>query len=35
MMFPLFQPGAPNAIAGLSMIDLEEAIKGNPNSVQL
>lgn len=35
MMLPLFQPGTPNPIAGLSVIDLEEAIKGNANSIQL
>jgi uncharacterized membrane protein len=34
-VLPLFQPGTPNPIAGLSVIDLEEAIKGNPNSIQL
>jgi hypothetical protein len=31
----LFQPGTPNPIAGLSVVDLEEAINGNPNSVEL
>ncbi|XP_021935063.1 venom dipeptidyl peptidase 4-like [Zootermopsis nevadensis] len=29
------KPGTPNPTAGLSVVDLEEAINGNPNSVEL
>jgi hypothetical protein len=35
MILPLFQPGTPNPTAELSVINLEDAIKRNPISVQL
>jgi uncharacterized membrane protein len=31
----VFQPGTPNPTAGLSVVDLVEAINGNPNTLEL
>ena len=35
MVILLLQPGTPNPTAGLSVVDLEEAINGNPNTLEL
>jgi hypothetical protein len=35
MVVLLFQPGTPNPTAGLNVVDLEEAINGNPNTIEL
>jgi hypothetical protein len=35
MVILLFQPGTPNPTAGLSVVDLEKAINGNPNNIEL
>jgi len=35
MLILLFQPGTPNPTASLNVVDLEEAINGNPNSIEL
>ena len=35
MVILLFQPGTPNPTAGLNVVDLEEAINGNPNRMEL
>jgi len=31
----LFQPGTPNPTVGLNVVDLEEAINGNLNNIEL
>jgi len=35
MVILLFQPGTPNPTAGLNVVDLEEAINGNRNTINL
>jgi len=35
MVILLFQPGTPNPTAGLNVVDLDEAINGNPNTIEL